>query len=277
MTTTFKPESPELLKKMHLLFRDYFDRAEKKRRWSLRDGIPWDQCNRSLNPAIADVVETFCTVELYLPDYLSKLIPQVRANKGRAWMLANWGYEESKHSMALGDWLLRSGMRSDEQMTDLESEVFSHEWNLPQDNGRGMICYVVLQELATWLHYYNLRERLTAEGGDGALHQVLTLISIDERAHYDFFRRLLMLYLEEDREATLEQLRVVVNTFSMPAVHMMADSHRRMEDVKKLRIFDYDIYYFQVFEPVVKALGVTRAELRRKTRREVMPPTSAAV
>jgi acyl-[acyl-carrier-protein] desaturase len=277
MTTTLKPESPELLKKMHLLFRDYFDRAERKRRWSLRDGIPWDQCNRSLNPAIADVVETFCTVELYLPDYLSKLIPQVRANKGRAWMLANWGYEESKHSMALGDWLLRSGMRSDEQMTDLESEVFSHEWNLPHDNGRGMICYVVLQELATWLHYYNLRERLAAEGGDGALHQVLTLISIDERAHYDFFRRLLMLYLEEDREGTLEQLRIVVNTFDMPAVHMMADSHRRREAVKKLRIFDYDIYYFQVFEPVVKALGVTRAELRRKTRREVMPPASAAV
>src|SRR5947209_12638144 len=191
MDSAYKPESPAVLKKIYLRFRDYFDRAEKKRRWSIRDDIPWDQCNPSLSPAVADVVETFCAVEMYLPDYLSKLIPQVRANRGRAWMLANWGYEESKHSMALGDWLLRSGMRTDEQMTDLESEVFSHEWNLPHDNGRGMICYVVLQELATWLHYHNLRERLTAEGGDGALHQVLTLISIDERAHYDFFRRLL--------------------------------------------------------------------------------------
>src|SRR5207248_576588 len=170
MTTPLKPESPELLKKMHLLFRDYFDRAERKRRWSLRDGIPWDQCNRSLNPAIADVVETFCTVELYLPDYLSKLIPQVRANKGRAWMLANWGYEESKHSMALGDWLLRSGHRSEEQMADLEDEVFAHEWDLPHDNPRAMVCYTMVQELATWLHYRNLRA-LVGERGDPALYR----------------------------------------------------------------------------------------------------------
>ncbi len=47
----YKPESPEVQKKIYLLFRDYFDRAEKKRRWSIRDDIPWDQCNPSLNPA----------------------------------------------------------------------------------------------------------------------------------------------------------------------------------------------------------------------------------
>ena len=55
------------------LYRDYFDKAEKKRRWSLKDDIPWHECNRSLDPAIADVVQTFCAVELYLPDYVGKL------------------------------------------------------------------------------------------------------------------------------------------------------------------------------------------------------------
>jgi acyl-[acyl-carrier-protein] desaturase len=114
MDAPLKPESPAVLAAIYRLFRDYFDMAEKKRRWSIRDDIPWTQCNRSLNPAVADVVETFCAVELYLPDYLSKLIPQVRANRGRAWMLANWGYEECKHSMALEDWLLHSRSRSDE-------------------------------------------------------------------------------------------------------------------------------------------------------------------
>ena len=95
MAVSLAPESQPMLDSIYRLFRDYFDRAEKKRRWSIRDDIPWQQCNRSLNPAIADVVETFCAVELYLPDYLSKLLPQVRANRGRAWFLANWGYEES--------------------------------------------------------------------------------------------------------------------------------------------------------------------------------------
>src|SRR6516162_2229054 len=265
------PETPQVQAEIYRLFRDYFDRAEKKRRWSLRDGVPWEQCNPGLDPAIADVVESFCAVELYLPDYLSKLIPQVRGNRGRAWMLANWGYEECKHSMALGDWLLRSGMRTDEQMADLEGEVFSHEWDLPYDNARGMICYTVLQELATWLHYVNLRKIVEAEGGDPALERVLQLVAIDERAHYDFFRRLVSLYLEYDRPGTLEQLRRVINTFKMPAVHMLADSRARSEEVKQLRIFDEDIFILQVYEPVLAALKVQKSELRRRnSSREIV-------
>ncbi len=264
MSASTTPESPELLAKIYRLFRDYFDLAEKKRRWSIKEDIPWGQCNPNLPPAVADVVESFCAVELYLPDYLSKLIPQVRANRGRAWMLANWGYEECKHSMALGDWLLRSGMRSDEQMADLEGQVFSHEWNLPYDNARGMLCYTALQELATWLNYVNLRKYVEAEGGDPALERVLKLVAIDERAHYDFFRRLVSLYLEYDRPGTLEQLRRVVNTFQMPALHMLVDGRQRIEDIKQLRLFDEDLYVLQVYEPVLAALKVEKWELRRR-------------
>src|SRR5262249_25009453 len=149
MARASRPESPEVLARIYRLFREYFDKAEKKRRWSLKDDIPGNTVNPHLDPAIADIVETFCVVELYLPDYLSKLIPQVRANRGRAWMLANWGYEECKHSMAFGDWLGRSGHRSDEQMADLERTVFSYEWDLPYDNARGMVIYTTFQELAT--------------------------------------------------------------------------------------------------------------------------------
>ena len=102
-------DSPALQAQIYRLYRDFFDMAEKRRRWSLRDDIPWDQCNPALNPAVADVVESFCAVELYLPDYVAKNLPLIRAKRGRAWFTANWGYEESKHSLALGDWLLPLG------------------------------------------------------------------------------------------------------------------------------------------------------------------------
>jgi acyl-[acyl-carrier-protein] desaturase len=269
------PETPEVRARIYRLFRDYFDRAEKKRRWSIKDGIPWEQCNRSLDPAVGDLVESFCAVELYLPDYLSKLIPQVRANRGRAWMLANWGYEECKHSMALGDWLLRSGQRSEEQMADLEGKVFAKEWDLPHDNARGMVCYTMAQELATAIHYENLR-RLVGER-DPALHRVLTLIAIDERAHADFFKKLVKLYLDYDRDGTLEQMRRVFNYFAMPAVHLLEDGRQRVEAVKAMRIFDYDIYYYQVFEPLIAWLGVSKAELRRRnSSREIAAMGSAS-
>src|SRR4051794_28682653 len=125
MSVPLLPETREVQVRIFNLYREYFDRAEKKRRWSLRDDIPWAQCNPNINPAIAEIVQTFCAVELYLPDYLSKLIPQVRTVHGRAWMLANWGYEESKHSMGFSDWLLHSKQRTGEQLADMEETVFN--------------------------------------------------------------------------------------------------------------------------------------------------------
>jgi acyl-[acyl-carrier-protein] desaturase len=269
-------DSPEMQREVYLLYRDFFDMAEKRRRWSLRRDIPWDKCNSSLNPAIADIVESFCAVELYLPDYIGKTLPTFRSNRGRAWFMANWGYEESKHSLALGDWLLHSGQRSEEYMSDLEQEVFTHEWNLPVENIRGMVCYSMTQELATWLTYRNLRQTV-GETGDPALYQLLGFISIDERAHYDFFRKVVKMHLAADRPGTLEQLRRVLNTFQMPALYMLADSRNRAAKIRELRILDEECFYKEVVTPILADLGVTRAELRRRGARSiVVVPAPAA-
>jgi acyl-[acyl-carrier-protein] desaturase len=252
----------ELEPAMWRLYRDFFDQAEKKRRWSIRDDIPWDQCNPKLNPAIADVVESFTAVELYLPDYTSKILPVVRLSKGRTWFYANWGYEESKHSLALGDWLLRSGTRSEEQMADLEEKVFKWEWNLPHDNHLGMLIYAMVQEAATWLNYRNLRLKSEDDGGDPALSKLLTLVAVDERAHHSFFRQCVELYLKHDRAGTLEQMRRVMNDFAMPAIHAMADGQQRVARIKELEIFDENIYYREVYLPILASLGVDRKEMR---------------
>src|SRR3954471_16962347 len=119
MSTPEPPDAPETRRKIYAAYRAYFDLAERKRRWNVRDDIPWDQCNPGVDAAVADVVQTFCMVELYLPDYVAKQLPPVRANRGRAWMLANWGYEESKHSMVLEDWLVRSGHRTERQVEEI--------------------------------------------------------------------------------------------------------------------------------------------------------------
>jgi acyl-[acyl-carrier-protein] desaturase len=263
------PDSPhviaaELEPAMWRLYRDFFDQAEKRRRWSLRDDIPWDQCNLRLDPAIGDIVESFTGVELYLPDYTSKILPVVRPSRGRTWFYANWGYEESKHSLALGDWLLRSGQRSEEQMADLEEKIFQWEWNLPHDSHLGMLAYAMVQEVATWLNYRNLRLKTEERGGDPALSKLLTLVSVDERAHHSFFRQCFELYLKLDRETSLVQLRRVMNDFAMPAIHEMADSRRRIAQIKALEIFNEDIYYREVYLPLLEALGVDRREMRNR-------------
>src|SRR5690349_7705401 len=132
MSALLSPDNPELKRRLYPLFRKFFAQAERRRRWNVDEDIPWHTANRNLDPAIATVVESFCAVELYLPDYVGKALPMIRSNRGWAWIHLNWGYEELKHSLALGDWLIKSGHRTPEQMADLENTLFKHEWNLPQ-------------------------------------------------------------------------------------------------------------------------------------------------
>ncbi len=257
-------EDRELEATFWTLYRDFFDKAERKRRWSVRDDIPWDQCNPQLAPQIANVLESFTAVELYLPDYTSKILPMVRSSRGRAWFYANWGYEESKHSLVLADWLLRSGSRTDEQLFDLERMVFEREWNLPHDNRLAMLVYAMTQELATWLSYRNLRLRLDEHGGDPALSRLLLLLAVDEKAHYDFFAQCVEVYLKYDRPATLTQMRRVMNDFAMPAIYDLAESRQRIADIKALRVMDEDLYYREVYLPILETLNVSRAEMRNR-------------
>jgi acyl-[acyl-carrier-protein] desaturase len=264
--TTSQAAPPELEKKFWGMYREFLARAERKRRWSLCDDIPWDRCNPGRHPAVADIIESFTAVELFLPDYTSKILPVVRSSRGHAWFYANWGYEESKHSLALADWLLLSGHRTEEQMADLEGMVFQREWNLPHDNRLGMLVYAMTQELATFLSYRNLRRHVEGSNGDPALVRLLTFVAVDEAAHYDFFRRCVAVYLEHDREATLEQMRRVMNNFAMPAISDLAASQQRLAAINAMEIMSQEIYYRDVYLPILATLGVSRGEMRSRVR-----------
>ena len=256
------PDGPELNKHIWKIYREFFDMAERRRRWTIQSDIPWDQCNPNTSPEIADVVETFCAVELFLPDYVGKALPMSRTVRGRAWFLANWGYEESKHSLVLQEWLVRGGHRTEEQIEEACNWAVFNEWNLPMDDVRGMTCYTMCQELATWLHYRNLRN--VVGNTDPALSRVLQLISIDERAHYDFYVKVMKLHLADDRAGTLEQLKRVLNDFAMPATHLMADSANRQAKVRSLNIFNEGLFYADVLIPIMDALGIEKSELRNR-------------
>lgn len=277
MTAENRLSDEGLEKEYFNLYRDFFDQAENRRRWNIRKDIPWEQTNPHLNPAIADVVETFCAVELYLPDYMSKNLPRMRDKRGRAFFYANWGYEESKHSLSLQDWLVKSGFRTEKDMEDLEREVYSHEWHLPSDNPLAMVVYGMMQELATWLNYRNLRKAVEDHGGDPALHKLLGFITVDERAHHDFYRRIFTMYLERrDRDAAVEALRRVIGTFSMPALGMLARTQDRVARIKELNLFDGDIFYRDVVRPLLEKVGITWAEFRQREpkRRTISTPTA---
>jgi acyl-[acyl-carrier-protein] desaturase len=41
MASPLAPDNPALRAGLARLYRDFFDRAERKRRWSLADDVPW--------------------------------------------------------------------------------------------------------------------------------------------------------------------------------------------------------------------------------------------
>ena len=133
---------------------------------------------------------------------------------------------------------------------------------MPHDSPAGMIIYAMVQELATGLNYRNLRKRVD-ERGDPALSRLLGFLSIDEQAHHNFFLRAVRLFLQHDRPGTLEQLHRVLHNFAMPAIYEMVDGKQRVEAIKSLQVFNDRIYFCEVYQPILAALGVSRPELRQ--------------
>ncbi len=193
----------------------YLALAERKRRWNPFTDIPYAQANPKTSQTLAQCVETFCAVEMYLPDFTSKMLHMIRRSRGRSWFHINWGYEESKHSLTLEGWLLASGHRTEEQREAVQASLSTLEWELPYDHPRQMVCYTMIQELATFWNYRNL-ETIAAKEKDLALIAGLRIISVDERVHYNFFRNTVKEWMKWDEAGTIEDLKYVFDHFSMP-------------------------------------------------------------
>jgi len=248
-------------------FLKFFHQAEERRRWNIERDIPWDQANRTTSEATAKIVETFSAVEMYLPDYTAKMLHMIRRSRGRAWFQANWGYEESKHSLTLDRWLIASGNRTPEQMEAYADQLLGEEWELPFDHPRQMIVYTMIQELATWLNYKQLREQAQKEG-DGALTKALQFISRDEAVHYDFFRKGVKLFMEHEPAETVADIAYVFDHFQMPARYQIPDYEERARLIAEAGIFSARDYVKQVKRPIIEDLGLEAHFKKRLPRKE---------
>jgi len=251
--------------RMYQEYTTFFQKAERERRWNPFDDIPWDKINKNASDELALCAETFCGVEMYLPDYVAGGINVVRKSFGQAWFQANWAYEESKHALALTEYLLRSGKRTDEQMVDFQNHIFDKTWELPFKTPREMTLYGVIQEMATFVIYLKQRDRASAEKCE-ALHKIYDFIARDEIAHCRFYQTVVKVLLEEDREGTLGDLSHVFAKFEMPGVKLVPDYDGRVEVMRSAGI-DRAVFLQKVYFPILRYLGITRHELLQASRK----------
>ena len=239
----------------------YFKTSEEKRRWNMWRDIPWDKTNPDSSDVTAAIVESFSAVEMYLPDYTHKIMQLIRRSRGRAWFQANWGYEESRHSMVLEEWLLRSGKRTEEQVREFENELLGEEWNLPFDSPRQMIIYTMIQELATGINYTNLRRRAESEA-DETLARTLRWVSADESAHYNFFRKGTKAYLALEPEETIRDIKFVFDHFAMPAHALIPNWEERGQQIEAAGIYGPKMYLAKIRRPILDDLGISRQQMK---------------
>lgn len=249
-------------------FRTFFEKAEEERRWNPYADVPWDKCNPDTPEFVATCAETFLGVESYLPDYIRKGLDAVRVSSwAQRSFAANWGYEELKHSLALSEYLVRSGKRTEEQMFDFQAALMKQEWQLPFDTDRRMTIYGVFQEMATFVIYLR-HEALAKKFNDEALATVYRFNARDEVAHARFYQDVVKVYLEDDRDGTLADIAFVAKHFEMPGVGIVPDYERRIEVMRAEGHMDRDVFLQKVYFPVLKYLGVTRQDLVESAQRE---------
>ena len=235
----------------------YLKLAEEKRRWNVFKDIAWHEANPDTDETLAHCVETFCAVEMYLPDFTSKMLHMIRRSRGRAWFHVNWGYEESKHSLALESWLLASGHRTEEQRQQFEQELLEAEWELPFDHPRQMVCYTMIQELATFWNYRNL-EKMATQQKDWALVAALRLISVDERVHYNFYRNSVKEWMRHDEGGTVEDLKYVFEHFTMPGKSQIPRYDESAKILAKTGIYGPREYIKLVKNPILEDLKLDK-------------------
>lgn len=247
--------------KVYRAYMEFFEVAERQRRWHPLRDIPWDKLDSTKNSeSKAICAETFCGVELYVPDYTAQGLNLTRSCFGLAWFEANWGYEESKHGLTFREYLIRSGMRTAEEYAAYEQKIFSKKWNLPFHTPRQMSCYGALQESATFLIYRNQFKKAREEG-DELLEHIYFYISRDEAAHMGFYIQVLKLEMEENREGTLADLAHVVSHFQMPGVGLIPEYDDRLQ-TDGVGITSQHFLQRGVFT-LLKAVGTSRKELVR--------------
>ncbi len=197
---------------LYSLYRAYFADAEA-RQWNVWETIPWET-TYSTEPGaeLVNAVLTCYSAELFLPDYMTTLLMHTRSSRGRTWYVTHWCYEEGKHLLALGEWLTRRGLFTDEELQNEGAALIgANRWQAASTDAVALFVDAILYETQEEARYRELRRIAEAEH-DTALVALSDRILIDEGTQKGFFSQSLAIIAKRHPEKVSEAIEVIAAT-----------------------------------------------------------------
>lgn len=194
---------------LYSLYRAYFADAEA-RQWNVWDTVPWEASytTDASEPLVRAVLDCY-SAELFLPDYMTTLLKHTRSSRGRTWYVTHWCYEEGKHLLALGEWLTRRGLFTDEELQNRGAEILAkNRWQPVSTDAVALFVDAILYETQEEARYRELRRLAEAEQ-DAALVALSDRILGDEGTQKRFFAQSLAIIAKRHVEKVSEAINIV--------------------------------------------------------------------
>ncbi|HTJ83211.1 MAG TPA: hypothetical protein VL400_15940, partial [Polyangiaceae bacterium] len=94
---------------LHAEYVGFLQKAERERRWSVFEDLPWDAPSASVSPDTIRFVHALAGAKGALVFAMNGASPIAERCEAAIDFRAAWQFEESRHRLALADWLKRAG------------------------------------------------------------------------------------------------------------------------------------------------------------------------
>ncbi len=192
------------------LYRAYFA-AHESRQWNVWETIPQTTVYESApGDALVAAALVCYGAELFLPDYMTTLLMHTRSSRGRTWYVTHWCYEEGKHLLAIGEWLIRRGLYTEVELQNRGAELLeNNRWHPASIDAVALYADAVLYEAQELSNYRTLRDLAVAEN-DAVLTAVCDHILGDEMAQQGYFVEALRIITERNADTVNAAIKTVV-------------------------------------------------------------------
>lgn len=267
LLTELEPEVERLLNRHLAMFKewnphDYVPWSDGKNFYAL-DGQDWEPGQTQL-PDVAQVamVQNLLT-EDNLPSYHREIAMNFGMDGPWGQWVNRWTAEETRHSIALRDYLVVTRSVDPVQLEKLRLEQMTRGFS-PGQNRQGdmfaeslfdSVMYVSFQELATRVSHRNTGKA----SNDTIVEQLMARVSHDENLHMIFYRDISAAGLDIAPNQAMKSVHRILRNFKMPGF-TVPEFRRKAVIIAVGGIYDPRIHLDEVVMPVLKRWRIFERE-----------------